>query len=339
MIIGTSDERLSRLARLFLIYNTLASGERVSGRDLAGRCGVTPRTLRRDLGALAEAGAEVSYDRSLRAYVLERALESHQVELCLDDLLALALVQGAVLSGSPHEILARRAFRKLLGRLPRALREEADAVQGAVEPGGATQRDYGAAPWSEILSAAARQETLEVHYYSLRSDKISWRNIDPYALTMPKGYLQMVGFCHTRRQVLTFALDGVRGLKSTGQRFAKPPGFSLSRWMENSLGTLHGEQQDIVLRFDSSLARWARRRRWTFRHTLEADGDALILRGTVSGIEEIKKELLSWGASVEVLEPAELREQMRAQTQKMAALYNPKPETAAEANRESRRAP
>ncbi len=318
------DERLSRLARLFLIYNTLASGQHLTARDLAGRCGVTTRTLRRDLSTLGEAGARVTYDRGRRAYVLERALECQAVELSFDDLLALALVQGAVPAGSPHEVLARRAFEKLLGRLPLALREEADLAHQAVEPGSATRRDYQAAPWAEILSAATRRETLEMHYYSLSSDRCAWRRIDPYAITMPQGYLQLVGFCHQRREVRLFALDGVRGLRSTGEKFQLQPGFSLARWMQNSLGTLRGEPHDIVVRFDASIARWARRRKWPFRHTLEADKqnkDALILRGTVSGLEEIRSELLSWGARVEVLEPPELRRQMRAQAQAMAALY------------------
>ncbi len=315
------DGRLDRLTRLFLIYNTLASSEGVSGPDLALRCGITTRTLRRDLENLREAGAEVVHDPKRRAYVLERPLECLRVELSFDDLLALALVQGAVPSGAPHEVLARRAFGKLLGRLPRALREEAQAAHGNVEPGSATRRDYRDAPWAEILGAATRRETLEVHYYSLSSDRSAWRRIDPYAITMPGGYLQMVGFCHTRGRVLTFALDGVRDLRSTGHKFQPQPGFSLGRFLENSLGTLCGEPHDIVVRFDASIARWARRRKWPFRHTLEADGDALLLRGTVSGLEEIRSELLSWGASVQVLEPSQLRQQMRAQAQALAALY------------------
>jgi predicted DNA-binding transcriptional regulator YafY len=314
-------ERLGRLTRLFLIYNTLASSDGVSGPDLALRCGVSTRTLRRDLESLSEAGAEVVYDPKRRAYVLERPLECQAVELSFDDLLALALVQGTVPSGSPHEVLARRAFGKLLRRLPRALREEAQAAHGTVEPGSVSRRDYQRAPWAEILGAATRRETLEIHYYSLSSDRSSWRLIDPYAITMPRGYLQMVGFCHTRRHVLTFALDGMRDLRSTGQTFQPQPGFSLGRFLENSLGTLRGEPHEIVVRFDASIARWARRRRWPFRHSLEADGDHLILRGTVSGLKEIKSELLSWGASVQVLEPAELRQQMRAQAQALAGLY------------------
>lgn len=317
-------ERLGRLTRLFLIYHTLASGGGVSGHDLALRCGVSTRTLRRDLEALSEAGAIVAYNRGRRAYVLERPLECQVVELALEDLLALALVQGAVPSGSPHEVLARRAFEKLLGRLPHALREEVESAHGTVEPGSGTRRDYQAAPWAEILGAATRRETLEVNYYSLSSDRCAWRLIDPYAITMPGGYFQLVGFCHTRREVRIFALDGVRGVQSTGQKFQVQPGFSLALWMQNSLGTLRGEPHDIVVRFDASIARWARRRKWPFRHTFEADkhdSAALILRGTVSGLQEIQSELLSWGATVQVLEPPKLREQMRAQTQAMAALY------------------
>lgn len=56
--------------------------------------------------------------------------------------------------------------------------------------------------------------------------------------------------------------------------------------------------------------------------TAEADkGDSasLILRGTVSELEEIRSEPLSWGAAVQVLAPAKLREQMRSQTRAMAA--------------------
>jgi len=322
----SGDERMGRLARLFLIYNTLASGESVRGAEMAARCGVTSRTLSRDLEVLREAGAQVSYNRASRGYVLERPLECHAVELGFDDLLALSLAQGAISAGSPHEGLARRAFSKLLGRLPRALREDAESARGAVGAATSARRDYSAAPWPDVMKAATRRETLSVLYHSLKSDTITWRDIDPYALTMPRGYWQIVGFCHQRREVLTFALDGVRALKATGKIFQIQKGFDLGRFLENSLGAMCGEPSEIVVRFDASIARWAQRRSWRFRHTLEAEGNDLLLRGTVSGLEEIKSELLSWGAHVEVLEPPELREQMRLAAQGMLERYEKKTE-------------
>lgn len=322
----TSDDPHRQLARLFLIYNTLEVGGQVSGHDLSAACNVTTRTIRRDLRILEEAGAFVRYDRKRRTYRLEQPLRCLQVELSGSDVFALALAQATLPGDAPYSALARRAFAKLASRLPERLREGLTNSHVLIEAGNQMRRDYNGVPWRELLEAAGQQQTLRLDYYSLSSDRRTLRDVDPYHLIMPHGYLQLVGFCHVRGRVINFALDGIRSLHPTGRTFQKLPGFSLSDWMADSLGTLQGEPVEIVVRFEPHIARWAKRRKWTFRHTLEVqatpEGEALLLRGTVSGLDEIRAHLLSWGAGVTVLEPEELRRMMRQEAEAMLRKYN-----------------
>jgi predicted DNA-binding transcriptional regulator YafY len=256
--------------------------------------------------------------------VLDQPLPQLSVELQLPDLLALAMAQGMMTgqAGAPYALQAQQAFHKLAARLPAVLRQELSAVRDMMDFAGNTRRDYSGAPLQDLVTARRQSETVEMVYYSIGRDAVSTRQVDPYSLTLRNGYLNLVGYCHTRRDVLLFSLDGIRNLRLTGEKFAMPQDFSLAKYMEGVVGGLRGDLTEIVVRFEPSVARWARKLRWEFPHTLEMEADgALLLRGQVSGLEAIHKELLRWGAQVEALEPPALRQAMLCEALAIAAKY------------------
>src|SRR5207249_3938659 len=104
----------------------------------------------------------------------------------------------------------------------------------------------------------------------------------------------LVAYCHKYHTVRNFALDGFRKVRTTGELFEIPNTFSLKTYLRGAAGPILGELTEIVVRFDPKYARWAERRVWEFPHTLskELDG-AIILRGTVRGLDDIRKELLT----------------------------------------------
>ena len=64
------------------------------------------------------------------------------------------------------------------------------------------------------------------------------------------------------------------------------------------------------------MARYAERRSWEFPHELQKEpGGTLLLRGTVRGLVDIRKELITWGDAAEVIEPVELRAALLEQAQ------------------------
>jgi len=110
----------------------------------------------------------------------------------------------------------------------------------------------------------------------------------------------------------------------TGLRFEPQPGFSLHEYLKNS-GPNSGKPTTIEVVFDPVVARYARRRLWDFERTLSALPDgALRMTASVRGLTDIKRELLSWGRHVEVIEPPELRQMMAEEARAMAAVYERK---------------
>ena len=105
-----------------------------------------------------------------------------------------------------------------------------------------------------------------------------------------------------------------------------PVSFSLADHLKGAAGPLLGNPTEIAVRFDSEIARWAKRRAWEFPHTLTEQPDGtLLLRGTVRGLDDIRKELLSWGRHVQVLEPAALSAALLAEARALVALYEAAP--------------
>jgi hypothetical protein len=70
------------------------------------------------------------------------------------------------------------------------------------------------------------------------------------------------------------------------------------------------------------VAAYARERRWGFRAEFtEEDDGALLMWGTVRGVEGIVRELLGWQRYVEVLGGPELRTRIAEEVSAMTAIY------------------
>ncbi len=320
------DDRLRRITRLFLISLHLQAGRHASRADLAALCGCSTKTIARDLDYLQEAGLPLFYDPERRSYALAEGAQLLSVPFTLTELIALALAKDAMLAevGAAYEQPLRSAFDRVVGLMPPKLRAEMEAMSGAVAFDSGTHRDYSAAPWTEVLAAIRSRATLEIDYHALSTDTLTTRRIDPYALSFREGFWNVIAFCHLRREVRTFALDGIRAARPTGHPFEVRPGFSVAEFLRHAVRVMTGEPVAVALRFEPSMARWARRRRWSFPHTLQdLPGGALLLRGTVAGLHEISREALRWGAGVTALDPPELRSILLAEAQRIAEKYEP----------------
>ena len=78
----------------------------------------------------------------------------------------------------------------------------------------------------------------------------------------------------------------------------------------------------VVLRFAPDVAARAAETRWHPSQEVEPGADgSLVWQARISGLREVRSWVLGWGAGVEVLEPAELRDWVRAELDGAAARY------------------
>lgn len=321
------EDRLQRFSRLFVIYNTLAMGHQVNADDLAAACHCHRKTILRDLPFLREAGAEYRWDAKRRSYVLEAPLPQLRIELTLPEILALALWREALPtdSGLPYAPQARSAFQKLATHLPLTLREELETLRPLLSFQSETRHHYAShqqGTLQTVIEATRAQQTIEITYYTISRDEYSMRQINPYALALQGGYLNVVAYCLQRRAVRLFALDNILAVQATGAIFERQPRFSLAEFLQGSVGMLRGRPIDIVVRFEKKIARWARRYKWNFQPILEEQADgSLVMRAQVSGLDGIRTELLRWGSPVTVLEPPELQDALLKEAQALVEKY------------------
>jgi predicted DNA-binding transcriptional regulator YafY len=83
-----------------------------------------------------------------------------------------------------------------------------------------------------------------------------------------------------------------------------------------------GDTREVRLRFSPHITGWIAEMRWHREEKKQIDQQGrLCLTIPVADFREIKREILKYGADVQVLEPSELREELKREIKKMALIY------------------
>ncbi|HHY92115.1 MAG TPA: WYL domain-containing transcriptional regulator [Firmicutes bacterium] len=291
---------------------------------------VSTRTIERDLEFLRDRlGAPLKYDFKRRGYYYtDDGFVMPRLKLTEGEVVALYLGQKLLsqYKGTPYEPAIVQAFAKIQTFLPDSVEVDLDEVDGflsfAVEPLRG-EEEVLAARFQEVVRAIQERESLDITYYTASRNAESQRRVDPYHLRCHHGAWYLIAYCHTRKEVRIFALDRVQSLCHTGQHFSPPAGFSLEEYLGHSLGIERGgEPCQVVIRFDAVQARWIRERQWHSSQELAflPDG-SLLFKVTVTGLSEVKRWVLGFGAHAEVLAPEALRQAVAREATQLAQLY------------------
>lgn len=184
----------------------------------------------------------------------------------------------------------------------------------------------------DIEGALLAEETLRLRYWSAEAPQPSDREFDPYALVFRSRHWYLLGYCHTRKQVLQLRLDRVLSATPSGRNFARPKDFSVEHFYKNSWEVMTGDPVRVEILFDASVAR---RIKETQRHPTQQVVDhkdgSVIFSAEVAGLEEIGRWVLTFAGNAKVLQPPEFVEWMTAKARELASIYLAAPGGAASA--------
>lgn len=320
--------RGDQLAKQWRIIQTLISahGGR-SAAELAKDLGCNPRTLYRDLEALQVAGFPM-YTERVEGKNLWSLLDvvKHQIPIpfTLTELMALYFYRDMVkvFRGTVFYDALESLFAKVKTTLPTQSLSFLGALEHTLKMAIKPYKEYSR--FREIINqandAALRKKSVEMIYFTMSRKKRSHRVVDPYRVLFYNGTFYLIGLCHTRDEVRTFALDRISMLRVTNRDFSLPGDFNLEDFLLPSFGIMRGKPQTVRVRFDQEVAGYIREKVWHESQQLypEEDG-SLVLEMTVPVNEEVKSWVMSWGAKAEVLEPGALREDIREEARAMLA--------------------
>jgi predicted DNA-binding transcriptional regulator YafY len=300
-----------RADRLVAVLLILQARGRVTAAELADELEISERTARRDLEALSMAGIPV-YSQAGRGggWSLLGGSRTDLSGLTAAEARTLFLVAGPSASATPQ---IKAALRKLVRALPEPFRAEAEAAATAVviDPASWDRTHVPTPAHLDELQRAVVEGVQVRIVYAAPDRPEAERTVHPLGLVAKASVWYLVAA--TDAGMRTFRLSRVREVTLTRDPAERPEGFDLeTHW------------RTVVAELDE--------RRVTFRATARVEAEAIPwLRsslGTRVAIREEKAgdhveiEIRSWSARslagelagfgrwVEVLDPAEVREEL-----------------------------
>ncbi len=295
---------------------------------LAQECGVTRRTIFRDLDTLRQSGLPLHYDEEEQRFRVSITQYLPPTNFTAEEALSLIVLCHELgdLTGLPFFGPARTAAVKLESSLPSGLREKlrsvADAVRIQPPPSNplAGQRPI----YEQLLDAVSRRQSVRIRYDSLTEWKRIRTRLNPYRLFFSLRSWYVIGRSSLHRSTRTFNVGRVSDLEPLQQHYEIPRGFSLERYLRNAWHMIpeRGRDSRVLIRFDKMVAQnvaevnWHKTQRVKFR-----DDGTLDFRVTVSGLGEISWWILGYGDQAEVLKPLKLRHMVAQRALRMAQRY------------------
>jgi len=180
------------------------------------------------------------------------------------------------------------------------------------------------AVFHRVLAAVFAHEPISISYFSPHSRKKTIRTIVPMHLMCYMGSWHLIAYCHLRKELRDFVLSRISSISPPVEAEDPPKNIpDIKKYIRRNFGLMSGgTSEKVVLRFTPQVSGWVSEQIWHKAQIIEALPEGGInLKFPVADLREIRREVLKFGAEVEVIYPRELREDIKAEIKKMTKIY------------------
>lgn len=299
-----------KIDRLIGILSILLQQEQVTAPYLAEKFEVSRRTINRDVEALCKAGIPIVTTQGknggisiMDGYRMDRMLlTSEEMESILTGLRGLDSVSGT------------GRYRQLMEKLSPGSRAVMDEEQHILIDLSSYYKQ-SLAPKMELIGQAIHNcREISFQYYSSKGE--THRQVEPYLLVFQWSSWYVWGYCRQRCDYRLFKLNRMLGLEMLDCHFAprNPPPYQIQpeKAFEPRL--------DVKVMFQPS-TRWRLIEEYGTESFEEQEDGRLLFSFSFTDKEHLFGWLLAFGERAELLEPASLREELRALALRIAETY------------------
>ena len=313
---GTVDQ----LPRLLALVPYLLARPGVRVADVAATFGVTEERLRKDLDLLWVCGLpghgpgdliDVEFEGDTIT-LIEPAGVTRPLRLTVDEALALVVALRA-LAETPG-LVERDPVDRALAKVEEAAGTAAGPAQRvAVSVEGETR------VLPVVRAALEQQRALHLSYYVPARDETTERDVDPMRLLLVEGRTYLEAWCRRVEGVRLFRLDRVAEVALLDEPSAPPAGVEPR---DVSQGLFRPSPDDLLVTLAlRPAAAWV-----ADYHPCESveeqDDGTLVVRLRARDTAWVRRLALRLGEQGQVVAPAELAEQVRADAREALAAYD-----------------
>lgn len=293
--------------------------------SLAKEYEVSVKTIQRDIECLRNMGAPIEFDRQRNGYYYSDATYFLPALPLTEREALLLVINQRILSQyqqAPYYADLKKAIEKILQFLPDELdlQQKGDFISFYSQPQTPVQQQK----FEQLQEAICDERQIRIQYFTQHRNEVTDRTVDPYLIHCHQGNWYLIAHCHTRNEIRIFALNRILAIELTEHYFHRPADFSIETYLRDSFNIIRGgESYHVVLKFSPYQARWIREKQWHRSQKLtELEDGGVLMEMDATGLSDVKRWLLQYGAEVEVVEPEVLREDVLREIGRMALLYN-----------------
>ena len=308
----------SPTARLLELLELLQARPLTTGREIADRLGIDPRTARRYIDVLQELGIPVEGQRGVGGgYRIRPGYRLPPLMLADDEavvvVLGLLATRGSRPDGAPDAVDG--ALAKINRVLPSTLRRQVEALEETLS----FTRTTGAAPADAaavllVADAIRRRRRLRSAYRAFSGEE-SERDLSPHGLVVHSGRWYLAAYDHNRDDLRTFRVDRMSRTALVEAACVPPPeGFDAVAYVSRSLASVPWTWEVEAL-LDLPIDVAARR----IPATLGELTEGTLLRMRVDSLDWMASVLAGLDCAFTIRRPDELRTSVRALADRLAS--------------------
>ncbi len=313
-----------RLDRLSSILIQLQAGKVVRAKDIAERFGISLRTVYRDIQSLEESGVPIIGEAGV-GYSLADGYRLPPVQFTQTE--AAALLTGGKLAETLTDAKTAADFQSALYKIKAVLRyTEKETMEYLSSRISVLPSPYFPEKREKflplILECIRDSRCAFMRYKTQYKDEENARTVEPAGLFFMTGRWYMVAYCHLRNDYRHFRCDRIQELRITLQPFSKnhPP---IKGWMD-SFSQKEKDLTKVVIEMNTQSVRYLGDQKYYSGFVEEiAMGETTRLIFLTQSISGFAHWMMMFAGSVQVIEPQELKEEMRVMAEKIIERLSP----------------
>ena len=311
---------MSDLERLHRIKYMIQARKCVPIEDFLSELEISKATFKRDLEYLRDRmNASIVFDRAEGGYRFDKPNAGEKIELpglWFSEKEATALVlmqhlldnldQGGLISSHIDPLV--EIIDGILGQSEVSAKE----LRKRIKVFGMSARKNSLENFEEVGNALLKRQRLKIEYYSKGANQTTNREVSPQRLIFYRDNWYLDAYCHMRKGLRSFALDGIRQAALLNKKTEEISEKELHENFAESYGIFSGKAtQRAKLRFTPERARWVSGETWHGQQVSSFDKEGnYILEFDYNQDPELVMEILKHGSGVEVLGPAGLKKRV-----------------------------
>lgn len=310
---------MNRLDRLTAILIQLQTKRVVKAEEISKRFEISLRTVYRDVKSLMEAGVPIGSEAG-KGYFIVDGFHLPPVMFTQDE--ASAMMLAGKLVDKMADKSVRLAFESSLHKIKSVLHdaekdhlENLDSHVGVFLRSRYEYRDKKEFPdhfLTEIQRAIARHEVLKLDY-SNAENELSEREVEPAGIYYYSLSWHLIAWCRLRNEFRDFRSDRIRSLINTGKTFEPRSKLSLEEYFKSQF-----QSDENMIRVVAVFEKSGLHGQKLYGSLSQEDlGDHIRSEFMMDSLNYMASWLLTFGTSVTVEEPNELKKMMADLTKEL----------------------